>query len=560
MSDLFHELDNTRLVHYEGIFNDRSYPETSDIESQMYTPAAQIAEFLKEHRDKPFICCEYTHAMGNSCGAMHKYTDLTDTEPLYQGGFIWDYVDQSIYKKDRYGQDFQAYGGDFDDRPSDYNFSGNGIVYGGDRTPSPKMQAIKYNYQNIEIIPSEDKVKVINKNLFISTKAFTCTAALNRNGHCIGKFAMNADVAPLSEGEFDLPFNRQSIEGEYTVTVSFSLQADTPWADAGYEVAFGQYVYKVEDGENNVTCGKANALNDITITQSFNNVGVRGNDFEVLFSFAEGGMTSYRYGGVEMLKVMPKPNFWRAPIDNDMGSMMPVRYGQWKLASMYCGNRYLGKWPGTDIDAALSKPPVIEAADDHLKITFTWFLRTIPDSSCDITYVVTADGTVEVTMSYEGVEGLPDMPEFGMMMKMDADYDHVEWYGLGPDETYIDRYQGAKLGIYKNLVKDNMARYMVPQECGNKTGVRWAKVTDRRGRGLMFEGDAMHFSALPWTPHEIENARHAYELPPVHYTVIRAAQMQMGVGGDNSWGARTHEEYLLPSNVKRSFTFRMRGI
>ena len=143
---------------------------------------------------------------------------------------------------------------------------------------------------------------------------------------------------------------------------------------------------------------------------------------------------------------------------------------------------------------------------------------------------------------------------------MDADYDHVEWYGLGPDETYIDRYQGAKLGIYKNLVKDNMARYMVPQECGNKTGVRWAKVTDRRGRGLMFEGDAMHFSALPWTPHEIENARHAYELPPVHYTVIRAAQMQMGVGGDNSWGARTHEEYLLPSNVKRSFTFRMRGI
>lgn len=565
MSDLFHQLDSTRLVHYEGVFNDRSYPETSDIESQMYTPAAQIQDFLKEHRDKPFICCEYSHAMGNSCGAMHKYTDLTDTEPLYQGGFIWDYVDQSIYKKNRYGQEFQAYGGDFDERPSDYNFSGNGIVYGGDRTPSPKMQAVKYNYQNITVIPSEDKVKIINKNLFVNTNEFTCTVTLNRNGHCIGQFAMNTDVAPLSEGEFDLPVRRQTIDGEYTVTVSFSLQSDTPWAKTGYEVAFGQHVYTVENaveniGENTTKQSTPALQRPITITRSFNDVGVRSDDFEVLFSFAEGGMTSYRYGGVEMIKAMPKPNFWRAPIDNDEGSMMPVRYGQWKLASMYCGNRYLGKWPGTNIDAALSKDPVIETADDHLKITFTWFLRTIPDSSCDITYIVTADGTVEITMSYDGVEGLPDMPEFGVIMKIDADYDHVQWYGLGPDETYVDRNQGAKLGIYENLVKDNMARYMVPQECGNKTGVRWAKVTDRRGRGLMFEGDAMHFSALPWTPHEIENAKHAYELPPVHYTVIRAAQMQMGVGGDNSWGARTHDEYLLPSNEKRSFTFKMRGI
>ena len=149
MSEKFRAVDPHRLVHYEGIFNDRRYEGTSDMESQMYTSVENIKKFLAEHKEKPFICCEYTHAMGNSCGAMHKYTDLTDTEPRYQGGFIWDYIDQSILKKDRYGQEFQAYGGDCGERPTDYNFSGNGICYGGERDASPKMQEVKFNYQNI---------------------------------------------------------------------------------------------------------------------------------------------------------------------------------------------------------------------------------------------------------------------------------------------------------------------------------------------------------------------------------------------------------------------------
>ena len=144
------------------------------MESQMYPSVEAIKEFLAKDSSKPFICCEYTHAMGNSCGAMHKYTDLTDTEPKYQGGFIWDYIDQSIYKKDRYGKEFQAYGGDFGERPTDYNFSGNGIAYGGNRDASPKMQEVKFNYQNITAEVSADSVKVINKNLFVNTDIFDC--------------------------------------------------------------------------------------------------------------------------------------------------------------------------------------------------------------------------------------------------------------------------------------------------------------------------------------------------------------------------------------------------
>ena len=202
MSEFYRKNDPTRLVHYEGLFHDRSYNATSDMESQMYPSVEAIKEFLAKDDSKPFICCEYTHAMGNSCGAMNKYTDLTDTEPKYQGGFIWDYIDQSIYKKDRYGKEFQAYGGDFGERPTDYNFSGNGIAYGGDRTPSPKMQEVKFNYQNITAEVDKDKVKVINKNLFVNTDTFDCVVTLEKEGRLIKKVSMETHVAPLAEAVY----------------------------------------------------------------------------------------------------------------------------------------------------------------------------------------------------------------------------------------------------------------------------------------------------------------------------------------------------------------------
>ncbi len=242
MSQLFRSEDPTRLVHYEGVFHDRSYNDTSDMESQMYPSVEAIKEFLAKDNSKPFICCEYTHAMGNSCGAMHKYTDLTDTEPKYQGGFIWDYIDQSIYKKDRYGKEFQAYGGDFGERPTDYNFSGNGIAYGGDREASPKMQEVKFNYQNITAKVSEDKVTVINKNLFVNTDTFDAKVILAKDGKVICTKPLATAVAPLSEETYELPIAKQERPGEYTVTVSFHLKADTVWAKAGHEVAFGKYV------------------------------------------------------------------------------------------------------------------------------------------------------------------------------------------------------------------------------------------------------------------------------------------------------------------------------
>ena len=544
MSEKFRALDPYRLVHYEGIFNDRRYEGTSDMESQMYTSVENIKKFLAEHKEKPFICCEYTHAMGNSCGAMHKYTDLTDTEPRYQGGFIWDYIDQSILKKDRYGQEFQAYGGDCGERPTDYNFSGNGICYGGERDASPKMQEVKFNYQNISVAFEEHSFTVVNKNLFADTSEYQCIVILQKNGTVVKKQKMDTNVVPLSSGSYEIPFVIPE-DAEYAVTVSFVLREDTFWAKAGHEVAFGQKVYKKE-------VKFAVPEKPLQVVRGKVNIGVKGDDFDCLFSLLNGGLVSYRYAGKEMIEKIPMPNFWRAPVDNDNGSMAPGRYAQWKIASMYISHRNGGMFDNV--------PTTVEETEHSVTITYTYYMPTTPAAKCQVAYTVFGDGTVETKLTYDPVEGLPDMPEFGMMFKLNADYDNVEWYGYGPEETYADRRHGAKLGIYKNKAADNMAKYLVPQECGNKVGVRYAKVTDYKGRGLLFSGDELSFSALPYTPHELENAAHPYELPQVHYTVVRVALAQMGVGGDDSWGAWVHPEYNIDVTKPLEFTFRFRGI
>lgn len=551
MSQLFRQLDKHRLVHYEGVFNDRSYNDTSDMESQMYTSVAGIEKFLADNPEKPFICCEYTHAMGNSCGAMHKYTELSDREPRYQGGFIWDYIDQSIYKKDRYGKWFLTYGGDFGDRPTDGDFSGNGICYGGEREASPKMQEVKFNYQNISVDFDSDYIfTVTNKNLFVNTSVFDAFAILLADGNEVYRTRLQISVPPMEQASYEVPVTLKNsmidVEKEYCIVVSFVLKENTIWEKAGYEIAFGQHMIKKPVSE--YSCDKS-----VELIVGNGNILVRGENFKALFSRMNLGMVSYVYGGVEMLpNTIPLPNFWRTPTNNDSGNMMPQRYAQWKIASMYVTTRQDQRFADTS--------PRVEKNDNNIAITYTYFMPTTPQSSCEVTYRVFGDGTIETTLSYDPVKELGDMPEFGMMFKLDADYDTVKWYGLGPQETYEDRQHGGKYGVYENKVADNIAEYLVPQESGNKCRVRYAKVMDKKGRGMLFFGDELSFSALPYTPHELENAAHHFELPPVHYTVVRVAKKQMGVGGDDSWGSHTHPEYLLDASEKMEFTFCFRGI
>ena len=542
MHEAFRAWDPTRLVHYEGIAWDRRYPGTSDIESTMYTPVSDIIEFLRENRDKPYINCEYAHAMGNSCGAMHKYTDLTETEPLYQGGFIWDYIDQAVVTKDRYGREFLGYGGDFGDRPHDGSFSGNGIVYGKDRAPSPKMQEVKYNYQAIKVRFDGSELVIKNNNLFTNTDAYRCVCRLEKEGRLIERRDLRMDIPPLTERRMEVPFDISGQDEEYTITVSFELGEDTIWARAGHEVAYGQ-----------TTVGTyrpaAHRKAYMKVTEGWDNIGVRGDAYEILFSKNRGGLVSYRYGGRELLDRMPMPNFWRPMTENDNAALLPFRAGDWKLASMYVTHK-------SEHGRSASEP---EFDREEVRVTYTYNLPTKPAMQCALSYKVYSDGAVDVNLHMDASDKVGELPEFSVIFTVDADFNELTWYGRGPAETYADR-DHAKLGVYRSSVADTVAGYLVPQESGNHTEVRWACVTDEHGRGLRIEGDKLSLSVSPWTPHEIDNALHPNELPPVLHTYIRVGLAQMGIGGDDTWGALVHPEYRIDNSKPLDLHFTFRGI
>ena len=574
MSQLFRKLDPDRLVHYEGICHDRTYNDTSDMESQMYPPVVAIEKFLSEHPEKPFICCEYSHAMANSIGGMFKYTDLADREPRYQGGFIWDFIDQTIRTKNCFGEDYQAYGGDHGERPTDYSFSGNGIV-NSDREPYAKMQDVKFNYQNIRVTVERDKVKVVNNSLFTNTSEYDCLVILERDGKKLLEKHMATAVEPLSEKEYELPeaitarMSVMGVEGynengpfpldEYAVTVSFRLRDDTLWAERGHEVAFGQGVFRLA-ASTSICCAP------LKVIKGDYNIGVKGNHFSVMFSREKGNITSYNYGGKELIQGLglPRPNFWRAPVENDRGNNLAGRYAQWKIASSYASTAPVYEESTGYVNGSMEErwqyPKVIEDTNS-VSVVCKFYLPTTPAASVLVTYTVTGDGRVWIKEEYEPVKGLTPMPEFGMLFRFSPEFNKVEYYGNGPMENYVDRNRGAKLGIFNTTTTEAMEKYLLPEETGNRTGVRWAKVTDNRGRGLLFEApDTMNFSAIPYLPDELEAADHPYELPRVTKTIVRCSCMQMGIAGDDTWGAKTHPEFLLPNDEKLTFVMSFRGI
>ncbi len=582
MSDYFRQADGSRLVHYESIFWDRRYPATSDVESQMYTSAKNIEKFLAENPEKPFICCEYAHSMGNSNGDLSHYTELAYRNPRYQGGFIWDFVDQAIRTKNRYGEEYLAYGGDFGDRPTDYNFSGNGIVF-ADRTPTPKLQEVKYCYQNFVLQVSPEEITIENRSLFTEAEEYALRVTIALDGTEIwrGELPMG-HIAPGETGTVSLENLPVTDAGEEAVTAEFLLRTDTLWARAGHAVAFGQGVWQVEEvelpAEDAVEATELTGPSTLShrsvampletavplhIVQGDNTIGIHGTGFSYLFSSAQGNLTSFRVDGVELLDAMPAPSFWRAPVDNDYGARRDFQLAQWKLASLYrrCVKKEVRvgeAWQECRYYGELGR---CEQRAESFALRFTYELATNPLSSCTVTYEVAADGVLSVTLGYEKVAGLPEeLPDFAVVFTIPADYSHIRFYGYGPQECYADRQEGARLGLYETETTKELTPYLLPQECGNHTGVRWLEVTDHRGRGVRIFGDvSFEASALPHSAHELETARHAYELPPIHHTYLRASAGQSGVGGDDSWGSQVLPEYRAKNETK-TFTFCIRGI
>ena len=529
MADYFHEVDRTRLVHYEGVVWNRKYDHITDMESRMYAKPDEVEEYLKQNTGKPYISCEYMHAMGNSLGGMKLYTDLEDKYEAYQGGFIWDYIDQSLYK-----DGVLVYGGDFDDRASDYGFCTNGIVY-ADRTYSPKVSEAKRLYSNIRMSLENGVLTVENRNLFTDTSGYIFKVTLEKEGDILSAEEHRLNISAGEAGSVKLGLDIPENGGEYVLTAYAVLAEDTIWAEKGHEISFAQQIVKTPEITAPMTAHKAEIVyGDFCI-------GVNGEGFSMQFDKREGGVSSLVYNGVEYITRAPKVSFFRAHTDNDTGAGYPCENAQWQIA---------GKC------AKLLGFETKENADS-LEVTFKFLAPTVPSFEYKVTYIAYFDGRLGVKAEYDGVKGLSDMPVFAMDFKMKKQYDKFTFYGMGPDENYIDRNNGARLGVYTLTALENFTKYLNPQECGNRTGVRYVNVYEENGAGLNFTATEKTFemSVLPYNAYELDNAMHRDELPDPTYTWVRIAAKQMGVGGDDSWGAPVHKEFKINSEEAMSLEF-----
>jgi len=565
MHDFLREADPSRLVHYEGTTMWRASEAATDMESRMYSRPWEIEQYALTWPKKPFILCEYSHAMGNSCGGLHKYTELFDRYPVLQGGFIWDWIDQAIRTTTPDGVTYMAYGGDFGESPHDGNFCGNGIIF-ADRTVSPKLYEVKKCYQNIDIEAVDlaaGRLRVRNKMLFTSLEAYSCSWTLTEDGHLSAQGVAAVQAAPGEQAELAIELPKRQGKGEAVLTVSFTLREATSWADAGHELAYEQFILpraeqtnaqleqqgeRMSTGTGTVDAALAEGV--LTITGQIaadpdKGVAAGEHPFALRFDLATGVLTSFVVQETERLRSPLVPNFWRAYTDNDRGNKHHERCATWQFAGQ---NRNL-------------RAITWEQLADRVIVRTAFDLPTTSVSRCDIVYTVFASGEVEVHQQLSPGERLPEIPEIGMMLEMDGDFSELEWYGRGPHESYWDRQQGAKLGLYSSTAAAQFVPYIRPQECGNHTDVRRASVTNAAGAGLAITGaPSFEFNALPYTPSELEAHDHVYKLPASEKTVVRINYKQMGVGGDDSWGAKTHPEYTLHANQTYAFTFTLKAI
>ncbi|MBS4197817.1 glycoside hydrolase family 2 TIM barrel-domain containing protein [Lederbergia citri] len=545
MHDFFKEKDPTRLVHYEGVFHYRPSEAASDIESTMYIPPKLVEKYALDaekfsDKAKPYIICEYAHAMGNSCGNLYQYTELFDKYPILQGGFIWDWRDQAIRTKTEDDTEFLAYGGDFGESPNDGNFSGNGLIF-ADGTVTPKIFEVKKCYQNVEFYKANLENGVImvkNKHLFSDLSHVELHWEVMEDGKVIKTGSTNVTIEPQSTANIHLDFTINDFneyQGELILTVSFRLKEGTIWAEKGHEIAFEQFILKSVGGEVGYQ-----PISTKLKTEDEAGMTISGDQFSVRFKKATGDLESYQINGVELLKIPLAPNFWRAMTDNDRGNELDKRAATWREAGE---KRELQSFH-------------VDTTEDTVKVSVTYNIPTKNASTCKIIYEIKKNGTIDVNYELAPGRELPEIPEVGIMFTMDSSFSNLKWYGKGPHENYIDKEKGAKIGLYEGKVEEQYVPYLKPQECGNKTEVRWITITDKDGNGVKVSGHpTIEANVLPYTPFELEKASHTYKLPDRKQSVVRINYKQMGVGGDDSWSQKTHPEFTIYADKVYRYSF-----
>ncbi len=544
--------DPSRPVHWEPAHEG---PNT-DIVCPMYPPPARLGQYASKPQRRPLIMCEYSHAMGNSSGDMWAYwRQIYDNKHL-QGGCIWDWVDQALRKpiapdthQPTGGQGyFWAYGGDYGPpgTPSDDNFCCNGLV-SADRTPHPGLAEVKKIYQYIHVKPADlttGSVTIENWYDFTNLKDLVEGVwEIKAEGRVLQSGALaDLDLGPGQRREVKIDL--RPIEAkpgvEYFLNLSFRLKEETPWAPAGHEVAWEQFELPLESPAPRIDL---RGLPEIKLAEEAGRAVLTAPAFALAFDKEQGVMTSLKHGETELIHEPLRPHFWRAPIDNDRGNRMPQRCGVW---------RYAGR------DLQVESVELKRLSPQAVRIDVEAGLP-VGESTCSVRYTVLGSGDVivEMKLSPSGKK-LPEIPRVGMQMALRPGLEALAWCGRGPQETYWDR-KDARVDVYRGTVEEQFFPYSEPQETGNKTDVRWVALTNRRGVGLLAVGvPLLSVNALHYTTDDLQSAKHPHEVARRDFVTLNLDLQQMGVGGDNSWGARPHPKFQLPPNKPYSYRFRLK--
>ncbi len=531
MAGWIRENDPTRPIHYEGAAMKPRDSAWVDVVSRMYTRIPELAKMAKDPIDtRPVVLCEYAYARGNAVGNLKEYWDLIESEDRLLGGFIWDWVDKGLRKRDAQGREFWAYGGDYGDEPNDGTMVCNGIVL-PDRRPEPELYEVAKVYQRIDttaVDAAAGRVRVRNDYDFRHLDFVEVRVEVEHDGRVVDEGRMPAPaLGPKQEGELRLPLKRVAPGpgAEAFLKVRYALAKDEVWAKAGHVVAWEQVALPAGEAAPAVALA---AMPPVELDESGPALTVKGKGFSVAVGRASGALESFRHEGRELVASPLVPNFWRVPLDNDIGFLllndMPRRLAAWKTAG-----------PQRRVASVKAE----RLSPQAVRITAE---ATLPaaSSSYVTTWTVYGSGDVVVEARFTPGGELPELPRFGMQMAVPGALGTMTWLGRGPHENYWDRHTGAAVGRYSGRVEDLVHPYVRPQENANRTDVRWVALTDADGSGLLAFGlPLLSVSAWPYTMEDLEKATHVNELPRRDAITLNLDLRQMGVGRRRRLGRAT---------------------
>ena len=537
--------DDSRPVVYQPAWYERH----TDVVFPMYKNIEFISEYAEKGLDRPLILCEFAHAMGNSVGNLKDYWDTFEKYDALQGGFIWDWVDQTILKEDRNGIEYWAYGGDFGEEFSenDSNFCANGLV-AADRSLNPHIHEVKKVFQPIKFSfvstrDSQSKIKIINQYDFIGSDHLEFSWSVMGNGKSFKSGMINKIKLAPNESQLvniDHPFKPRP-GTEYFLTVQAHTNRPDSLVPKGHLIAWDQFELPSNDINTSVIHSEKNKL---SYKEHKGDIEIYGNDFKITFSKQNGQLSKYLYKGNNFLKSGLEPYFWRAPTDNDLGNRMQKRTSIWRNAGR-----------------ELKIKEVTHSIENNVVSIQVLSGHGSTKTELKTNYSIFGNGSMKVNHDLLSTHPQnPEIPRFGMRMSLTGNFTYLNWYGRGPHESYWDRKSSAAIGYYSGNVWEQTFPYVRPQETGNKTDVRWMAVSNG-DIGIMIKGSPVFDGSIHQYPYEdLDHVPHGQkhgklDLRPKDQIDWLIDYKQMGVGGDNSWGATPHSQYILnPSPISFSFT------